>query len=158
MTTILARLAALNFLLLLAAFGVGLGSFFTGGLLDPESSLFPLHFYLGLTSVLLNLGVHSLVFIYFLGTGRWIKEVAQAYRIPDDPLPKITRALKRSTFPVALTAMLVPIATAAAGAKAQGREWHWSAHLSLAAASILVNVWAFYNEYRNVPLECRDHR
>src|SRR4051794_12539460 len=115
MTVILSRLAALTFLTLLATFVLGLVSQARGPLRDrPEDMIFMLHFFLGLFSVLLTLAVHCLVFIYFLGTGRWVKEVALAYRIPDEPLPKLTRELKRWTFPVALTAMLVSIATAAA--------------------------------------------
>jgi hypothetical protein len=62
----------------------------------------------------------------------------------------LTRDLKRRTFPVALLAMLVPIGTAAAGAGAQRREWHWSIHATLAVLTLLVNAWAFYVEYHNV--------
>jgi hypothetical protein len=150
MTRILARLAALTLLTLVAAFTVGLVSWARSALRQPDDPTFALHFYLGLFAVLLALGVHCLVFIYFLGTGRWVKEVALAYRIPDRPLPKLTRDLKRRTFPVALLAMLVPIATAAAGAGVQVWRWHWSAHLGLAVATLLVNAWAFVIEYRNV--------
>ena len=118
MAQILARLAAFDFLALVAAFAAGLVSFSREprGIYDLGSPVFPLHLYLGLLAVLATLGVHCLVFIYFLGTGRWVKEVALAYRLPDVPLPRLTRDLKRRTFPVALLAMLVPIAAAAAGA------------------------------------------
>ena len=128
MTRILARFSILNFCGLLAALVVGIVSKLTD---DPHS---PLHFYLGLFSVLGTLAVHCLIFIYFLGTGRWVKEVAIAYGIPDRPLPKLTRELKRRTFPVAL---------------GEGR-WPWPYHALLAAATLLVNAWAFVVEYRNV--------
>ena len=148
MTRILARFSILNFCGLLAALVVGIVSKLTD---DPHS---PLHFYLGLFSVLGTLAVHCLIFIYFLGTGRWVKEVAIAYGIPDRPLPKLTREMKRRTFPVALAAMLVSIAAAATGAGAgvalgEGR-WPWPYHALLAAATLLVNAWAFVVEYRNV--------
>ncbi len=150
MTVILSRLAALTFLALLTSFVLGLVSQARQALLHPEDVTFSLHFYLGLFSVLLTLAIHCLVFIYFLGTGRWVKEVALAYRIPDAPLPKLTRELKRWTFPVALTAMLVSIATAAAGAAAQRREWPWTVHFTLALLTLFVNLWAFWIELRNV--------
>jgi hypothetical protein len=150
MTLILTRLSVLNLLALAAAFGVGLLSWSRTALRHPDDPTFLLHFYLGLFTVLTTLALHCLVFIYFLGTGRWVKEVALAYRIPDAPLPKLTRDLKRRTFPVALLAMLVPIATAAAGAGAQRHEWPWQVHLSLGIATLLVNVWAFVVERRNV--------
>jgi hypothetical protein len=150
MTAILTRLSILNLLALVAAFAVGWVSWSHHAVVDPTDPTFPLHFWLGLGTVLSTLALHCLVFIYFLGTGRWVKEVALAYRIPDRPWPKLTRDLKRWTFPVALLAMLVPIAAAAAGAGAQRKEWPWQVHLTLACATLLVNAWAFVVERRNV--------
>jgi len=152
MSRILARLAAFNFSVLLLTFAVGWLSRWRGGLTNIEDPTYPIHFYLALLAVLLTLATHCLIFIYFLGTGRWVKEVAIAYRLPDAPLPRLTRDLKRRTFPVALLAMLVPIAAAAAGAAAQRREWDWKIHAGLAAATLLVNLWAFVVEYRNVSI------
>ena len=79
-----------------------------------------------------------------------MKEVALAYGLPNAPLPKLTRELKRRTFPPALFAMLVPIAAAAAGAAVQWRDWQWTVHCTLAVATLAVNAWAFWVEYRNV--------
>jgi hypothetical protein len=152
MKQILAVLAPVTWLGLLTAFGVGLTSQAMGGLRSPDGSIYVMHFTLGLFAVLFALGVHSLIFIYFLGTGRWVKEVALAYGIPDAPLPKLTRELKRRTFPAALFAMLVPIATAAAGAAVQWRDWNWTFHFGLGAATLAVNAWAFWVEYRNVSI------
>ena len=81
-------------------------------MLSRDDPTWMIHFYLGLFSEVGTLLVHCLIFTYFLGTGRWVKEVGLAYDLPDDPLPRLTRALKRRTFPVALAAMLVAIATA----------------------------------------------
>jgi hypothetical protein len=154
MTQILARLAAFNFLILLATFVAGVVSFLRGSLTNADDPTYLLHLGLGLFAVLLtNLGLHCLIFIYFLGTGRWVKEVALAYQIPDEPWPRLTRDLKRRTFPVALLAMLVPIAATAAGAYTATRghrpgSWVW--HAGLAVATLLVNGWAFVVEYRNV--------
>jgi hypothetical protein len=150
MTRVLLRLSALNFLALLATCATGLVSFFRGALRDGADPTFLLHFQLGLAVVLTTLALHCLVFIYFLGTGRWVKEVALAYRLPDEPLPRLTRDLKRRTFPAALAAMLVPIAAAAAGAAVQRQEWPWYVHGLLALATLAVNAWAFRIEYRNV--------
>jgi hypothetical protein len=150
MTRILANLSAFNFLALLAAFGVGWASFFRGSRADPADPTYLLHIYLGLIAVSTTLGVHCLVFIYFLGTGRWVKEVAAAYRLPDDPLPKLTRELKRKAFPPALFAMLVPIAAAAAGAGVATVQWPWLYHALLAVASLAINAWAFFVESRCV--------
>ncbi len=116
----------------------------------PDESAYLIHFHLGLYTAIGNLGVHCLIFIYFLGTGRWVKEVALAYDLPDVPLPRLTRDLKRRTFPPALLAMLVPIAAAASGMGARMKEWPLGIHVTLAVASLAVNLWAFRVEYRNV--------
>jgi hypothetical protein len=152
MTRYLANLAAFNILILLAAFSAGWVSFFYTRTGAADSTLFLLHLFLGLTAVIATLAVHSLIFIYFLGTGRWVKEVARAYEIPDAPLPRLTRDLKRRTFPVALTAMLVTIATAAAGAGVQVQFWSWPWHAGMALVTLGVNGWAFVIEYRNVAI------
>ena len=145
MTHVLDRFSLFNLVTLVVTFVVGA---------VPQwrnlSALPLLHFYLGLFAVLSTLGLHCLVFIYFLGTGRWVKEVTLAYQLPDAPLHKLTRDLKRRTFPVALTAMLVPIATAAAGMGAMRQEWPWEIHLALGIATLAVNGWAFVVEHRNV--------
>jgi hypothetical protein len=151
MTHILARLAVVNAAALVAALLAGL--WLSTGLGDPRGGLdYPLHLILGLFAVIFNLGLHCLIFIYFLGTGRWVKEVALAYSLPDVPLPRQTRELKRKTFPPALLAMVVPIGTAAAGMAQLHRYGTWATvlHVSLAVASLAVNFWAFQIEYRNV--------
>ena len=151
MTRILVNLTALNFTVLAATFVVGWVSFFRGSRAgDADDPTYMLHMFLGLTATTTTLFLHSLVFIYFLGTGRWVKEVAIAYAIPDQPLPKLTRDLKRRAFPAALFAMLVPIAASAAGGGAATMGWPWPWHASLAVVTLAVNVWAFAVEYRCV--------
>jgi hypothetical protein len=46
--------------------------------------------------------------------------------------------------------MLVTIATAAAGAGAQLKEWPWPVHATVATLALLVNLWAFRIEHRHV--------
>lgn len=154
MTRTFSVLAGLVMLGMLATIGVGLWLFVTD---DPalRGEIFLYHFLLGLITALGILLVHCIIFTYFLGTGRWVKEVAIAYKLPDAGWPKLTRELKRATFPPALFAMLFGIATAAAGAGAQLQAWHWSIHATLAFATLLVNVWAFKVEYTNVSINAQ---
>jgi hypothetical protein len=152
MTRILANLTAFNLMALLAAFVVGWVSFSRGSRLAEDDPTYSLHVFMGIVAGTTTLAVHCLIFIYFLGTGRWVKEVALAYRIPDDPLPKLTRTLKRKTFPPALFAMLVTIATSAAGAGVATRSWPWLVHASLAVATLAINAWAGVVEYRSVAI------
>jgi len=146
------RLSAINFIGLLLACVLG---FLTGfSYLYPSWSYTSsmLHVSVSLLFVFVTLGIHCLIFIYFLGTGRWVKEVALAYKLPDVPLPRLTRELKRKTFPPALAAMLIAIATAAAGMGAFMSEWHWGYHAALAALTLAINAWAFVIESRNVTI------
>jgi hypothetical protein len=154
MARILLRLAVFDGFALVAAFALGVLSWLRGGLRDSSVVSYSLHLYLALFAIIFNLGVHCLVFIYFLGTGRWVKEVALAYRLPDAPLPRLTRDLKRWTFPPALLAMLVPIAAAAAGMANVHHlvDWAPPTHLALAVLTLLVNGWALWVEYRNVSI------
>lgn len=150
MVRIFTTLALADYLALLLAFGLGCWSKLTGGLTSATSSAYVMHFLVGLFAGVGTLLTHCLIFTYFLGTGRWVKEVTLCYKLPDAPLHKRTRDLKRATFPPALTAMLVTIATAAAGAGVQMQAWPWTVHFSLAIAALLVNAWAFRLEYRNL--------
>jgi hypothetical protein len=122
---------------------------------QTKNDVFIWHFFLGLGTALVILLVHCIIFTYFLGTGRWVKEVGLAYQLPDENLPKLTRELKRWTFPPALFAMLIAIATVAAGAGAQLQEWPWHIHAVLAFLTLLINIWAFRVEWRNLTTNAR---
>src|SRR5262245_57919597 len=139
---------------MLATIGVGFYSF----ALDRsafQNTIFIVHFYLGLATAIGILLIHCLIFTYFLGTGRWVKEVGLAFSLPDQVWPRLTRELKRGTFPPALAAMLIGIATAAAGAGAQLQAWPWLLHATLAFLTLGINLWAFHIEYRSLALNAQ---
>lgn len=150
MTRIFTPLAILNTLALLAAFGTGVISKLRESAHNPADATYMVHFGLGLGTAMLTLFVHCQVFTYFLGTGRWVKEVTLAYALPNEPWHKETRELKRRSYPVALAAMLVTIAAAAAGAGAQLQAWPWPVHATLATTALAVNLWAFRLEHRHI--------
>jgi hypothetical protein len=147
MMRIFTVLAAVDTLLLFAAYGLGWASKIEAGVRTGHP-VFWFHFLLGLSAAIFTLLVHCLIFTYFLGTGRWVKEVKLAYDLPDAPLHRLTRDLKRRVFPPALFAMLTAIATGAAGAAAQVEAWPWHVHAALGTFTLLVNLWAFRIEYR----------
>lgn len=141
--------------LLTAAILITVGLGFTSMLIPGpprDKDTFIVHFAAGLFTAVGILFVHSLIFIYFLGTGRWVKEVTIAYRMPDEPWHKQTRELKRATFPPALFSMLIGIAAAAAGAGAQLQAWPWYLHMMLGLLTLAINLWAFRIELRNVTI------
>jgi hypothetical protein len=128
----------------------GLQSWSCDGLHNTETSIYLIHFVLGLFSALAVLGIHCLTITYFLGTGRWVKEVCLEYRFPDDHWPRQTRDIKRGNTPYAITAMVLTIATAAAGAGRQHEVWPAWIHLTLAVAAVIVNGVVWVIEYRNI--------
>jgi len=152
MTRIFSVLAAVNFISLIASFAVGWASKLSHSRYSPDDPTFLIHFLCGLFAAIATLLVHCLIFTYFLGTGRWVKEVTLAYDMPDAPLHKTTRELKRKTFPPALFAMLGTIATSAAGAGVQLQDWSWLVHFALACVAVGLNVWAYVVEWRNLKL------
>ena len=101
MTRTFSTLAVLLIFAILATIAVGFWSFFLPKSDPAKQDIFLVHFHLGLWTTIGILLVHCIIFTYFLGTGRWVKEVTLAYRMPDEPLHKTTRKLKRATFPPA---------------------------------------------------------
>jgi amino acid transporter len=140
-------MATLLALAMLTSIAVGFWSFSLPHDNEFWAQVFIVHYFIGLFTAIGILFVHCVIFIYFLGTGRWIKEVTLAYQMPDEPHHKQTRELKRKVFPPALYAMLIGIAAAAAGAGAQTQAWPWYVHMTLALATLLINLWAFRIEY-----------
>lgn len=147
MTRIFTTLALTNALALAVTFALGCWSKLAGGVGDPGGRVYLLHFLAGIFTGIGTLLVHCLIFTYFLGTGRWVREVTLAYSLPDAPLYLRTRELKRVAFPVALGAMVITIITSAAGAGVQLQGWSWIIHFSLGIATLLGNFLAFRREY-----------
>lgn len=150
MIRIFSVLAVANAIGLLGSFALGWVSKSRGAMMNPDDSVFMLHFLCGLFTAVATLLVHCLIFTYFLGTGRWVREVSLAYDLPDAPLYKTTRELKRQTFPPALFAMLSTMAAAAAGAGRQLQDWPWQIHFGLAVIAILINFGAYWIEWRSL--------
>jgi hypothetical protein len=150
MIRIFSVLAATNAIGLLLSFTFGMLSMMRGSLANKDDTFFNVHFLCGLFTAVVTLLVHCMIFTYFLGTGRWVKEVTLAYDLPDAPLHKTTRELKRKTFPPALFAMLSVMAVAAAGGGRLLQGWPYEYHLYGAVGAIMVNGWAYYVELRSL--------
>ncbi len=114
-----------------------------------------LHFLVGLFTVMTTLLVHSVVFTYFLGTGKWVKEVVRVYQLPDWVWAQAVRN-KRRAFPFELWGMLLIGATAWLGAAADtrrgfGGEWH----LMAASLTLAFTLGAFVVEYLSIVAQAR---
>jgi hypothetical protein len=158
MKRIFTTMAVLNAIALLSAFALGLvfmqerqaGTSAPAGNQPLGLTWFTGHMVVGMIAALFTLLVHCLIFTYFLGTGRWVKEVARAYQLPDADLPLKTREFKRKVFPPALFAMLSTIAAVATGGGAQtSLTSFWSlSHPVLTTLALFINGWAYIIEFR----------
>ncbi len=120
----------------------------------PQATWHNLHFLLGLLTTMTTLLVHGVAFTYFLGTGRWVKEVVQVYQMPEWVQAQGVRN-KRRAFPFELGGMLLVGAAAwtGAGSDAQGWPAHW--HLAVATAALAFNLGAYTAEYAAIVAQAR---
>ena len=73
-----------------------------------------LHFLISLVAAMATLLVHSIVFTYFLGTGRWVKEVVYVYQLPPWVWSQAVKN-KRRVFPFEFLSMMLIGASRLAG-------------------------------------------
>lgn len=108
-----------------------------------------MHILAGALSTLVCVGVHCVVFTYFIATAKWIQHAVLVKRL-DPSLTAPTRSFKMQAFPAALAAMASVFAAAVLGAARDNAyvsvPWH---HIP-AVASIGVNVIVALIEYRAI--------
>lgn len=105
----------------------------------------------GMFAALVVLLVNSISVTYFIGTGRWCREVVEAYGLPSELVDR-SRRLKRGAFPFAVAGMLAVVGIVALGGAADpgggltgpggSRDWvtwHLVGGIGLAA----VIAWCF---------------
>jgi hypothetical protein len=144
MEQVFTRAALFALVLLAATAGLGLWLGDLHGVTDPAVLRWgTVHRLTGVLTALVVVLVNSLTVTYFIGTGRWCREVVEAYGIDQELVARSAR-LKRSAFPYALAGMLAIVAIVALGGAADpaaGRKgsrewvtWHLVGGIGLAAA------------------------
>ena len=114
-----------------------------------------LHIILGIISVVLVVLVCSIAVTYFIGTGRWCREVTEAYRMEPAILAE-SQSLKRGSFPWAVGGMLTALGISALGAAsdpATGMEGtaRWvTPHLFAALAGICLIGYCLYSLWASI--------
>jgi hypothetical protein len=118
MTTAFSRAAWFAVAMLAATAGLGLWLGDLHGVTDPSRLRWgTVHRLSGVFSALVVVLVNSMAVTYFIGTGRWCREVAETYGL-DAALVDRSRRLKRSAFPPALVGMLAVVGIVALGGAA----------------------------------------
>jgi hypothetical protein len=154
MTRIFLPLSILSLLAMGATLALGLR---IGNAAAPDQAgPVSVHLLSGMATIVFSLLVHALVLTYFLGTGRWLEETCNAYRLEPTYLAE-NRTLKWRIYPLMTVCLLLLIATGAFGAAADPasavgfRGWgSLSAahiHLLISVTTLALNMGAYGWEY-----------
>jgi hypothetical protein len=138
--------------LLVASFVLGLLA--TGETPGPGSVWRGTHVLISLLATLTTLLVHSIVYTYFLGTGKWVKEVARVYQLPDW-IHAQAKKNKRKAFRFEFWSMTLIAVTAWLGAASDTQRLGPLWHLGVAAATLAFNLGAFAVEYAVIVAQAR---
>ncbi|NDC54382.1 MAG: hypothetical protein EBZ74_08840 [Planctomycetia bacterium] len=118
MERVFSRVSAFAVALLVATAGLGLWLGDLHGQTDPGVLRWgTVHRLSGVLAALLVVLVNSMAVTYFIGTGRWCREVVETYGL-DPGYVERSRTLKRRAFPVAMLGMLAVVAIVALGGAA----------------------------------------
>ncbi len=114
-----------------------------------------LHILFGVLTALVTVLVNSLCVTYFIGTGRWCREVAETYQLSAE-FDKRSSRLKRQTFPWSILGIATILAMAALGAAADPGTLRDSTatwvlpHLVAACAGTIVIGLAFWYQFLGI--------
>jgi hypothetical protein len=105
------------------------------------------HVLFSFVAVVVLLGIHSIVYTYFVATGKWAKEVVTVYGLHDWFLTQATKN-KRRAFRFVMWSMTAIAIAAWLGAAADTRGPAYSLwHLGFAALAFGFNIGSFVVEY-----------
>ena len=118
MSTVFTRVALFSIALVVATAGLGLWIGDLHGQTDPAVLRWgTVHRLSGIFSGLTVVLVNSMSVTYFIGTGRWCREVVETYSLPASFIAR-SKQIKRASFPFALIGMLSVVAIVALGGAA----------------------------------------
>jgi hypothetical protein len=138
--------------MLVASFVLGL--FATGEPRGPGAIWHGVHVLFALLTTMATLAVHSIVYTYFLATGKWAKEVVRVYGLPEW-INTQAKKNKRKAFRFEFWCMALIAVNAWLGAAADTRGLSPLWHLGLAAVTVGFNFGAFAVEYAVIVAQVR---
>ena len=152
MERVFSRAAMFAVALMVATAGLGLWLGDLHGQTDPRVLRWgTVHRLSGVLSALMVVLVNSMAVTYFIGTGRWCREVVETYALDASYIDR-SRRLKRSAFPFALLGMLGVVAIVALGGAADpasgrpGTQAWVTPHLVGGIAIVAAIAWCFQSQ------------
>ena len=139
--------------LLVADFALGVLA--SGEVRGPHDVWHGVHLLFSLLTVVALLGIHSIVYTYFMATAKWAGEVVRVYQLPDWFVAQAKRN-KRRAFRFIMGSMTAIAITAWLGAAADTRGSAFSPwHLGAAALTLAFNFGSFVIEYAGIVAHAR---
>jgi hypothetical protein len=107
------------------------------------------HLWLGLFTVVLGVGVHTLVILFMLVTGRVLREAMRARALGPEFLGRLNDFFaRRSAYPLAVLGAFSLVAAGVLGMSARGFGISPAWHMLLGLGAAAINLWALEREYR----------
>jgi hypothetical protein len=132
-----------------------LGFFAAGVVRGPDGIARGVHVLFSLVTVVTLLGIHSIVYTYFVATGKWAKEVVTVYRLPDwfniEAKKNKRRAFRFIMWSMTTIAVAAWLGGAADTMGANYAIWH----LGSAALAVAFNLGSFVVEYAVIVVQVR---
>lgn len=152
MERVYARAAVFAVALMVATAGLGLWIGDLHGQTDPAILRWgTVHRLSGIFAGIMVVLVNSMAVTYFLGTGRWCREVAETYGLPAS-INERARAIKRASFPWSVLGMLSVVGIVALGGAADpstgrpGTQDWVTPHLVGAIGLAALIAWCFQSQ------------
>ena len=112
----------------------------------------------GVLAALMVVLVNSMAVTYFIGTGRWCREVVETYGLNDRYIAR-SRRLKRAAFPFAMIGMLAVVTIVALGGAADpasgrpGTQQWVTPHLLGGIGLAAMITWCFQSQVPQIRLQ-----
>ena len=103
----------------------------------------------GVLATIVCVGVHCVVFTYFIATAKWVQHAVSVKGL-DPSLISPTRSFRAAAFPAALLAMAIVFVTAMLGAARDNGLIARGPHHVLAVAAMATNIVVAAIEYRAI--------
>ena len=130
-----------------------LGWFAADEVRGPHAVWHGIHLLFSLFTVVCLLGIHSIVYTYFMATAKWAKEVVHVYQLPEWFVAHAMRN-KRRNFRFIMGSMTAIAITAWLGAAADTADTQGAGyapwHLVAATIAIAFNLGSFVVEYAGI--------
>lgn len=120
-----------------------------GHFVDPETSFFQIHFWVGVSAAIYLCGLHTIVMFHFIGTGADVKEAAAILGGDAEAIAR-TRRMKAIVFPLSTFSMLAIITGEMLGGGAHSGAIPAWGHALAAWFAVLLNLWTLWIEHRTL--------